>query len=1069
MLCAHLALLSLLLTHASAALITSWENCLPDNILNSDPALLQWVPTFVNASFDRTAARGHGLNVTLYGNVKGQTIEGPYPPPDSPQWDNPNITFGKIVNISQTNKYTTLFQNYGILSYTSFASPGSPFCQATTNVECPIAPKFDANASDPSTYSAFSVGHQFFSSYAFSTIIVDVKVKSGDESALDIACVSAFVTPALGDTISNVLSYIPVAVLVFVAIATISAATLSPWGSSDVFRWTSNYGRDGDLLRLVTPGFGDCLQYIQFIVLSGSLSLAYPGYFQPVASQVSWSALMFNQSFVSGGDGRANPVDGIYVVSGSYGLTRMSQLVGLTGFKDLWAGAVIWALVILALAIVACQIGFAVRWARRKLAKDPAEDLRSKNWPFTGGILVRIVCNYFLLPLVSLSMFQLLTAKNSPAVVVAFAVILLVAILAFVGWIFRLILTTKPRSRLFDDLPLVLLYGPLYNTYSDGAAPFALIPTLLTFVRGIAIGAIQPSGIAQIVILAICEIVLILTLHAFRPFHSPTSMNAYHTFFSCFRLTVILLMVAFAPSLGVSEGSKGWVGYVILLFHAIVLIFGFFLNALQTIVEICARLGGAGGEDRTGRVTRGGLVKVLGSRQLSKRKRASYRASGHSEAAMLTDDGDAKSAQFGARSRSLSANSAIMLNSHRASDARMSQHMNRSISATTYGEPAPDGYSVLPTNGFGAARRPELNIKTGETADPYYRPPRPRRPTAELMTPGAKSRESRGSGDWADFSTSPDHGQSSSMGPHQIAPAPAYMKAREGSDANLHNPQQRSSVDYAVREVDLYYGMRGPALSSQPTRKLKTGPADPVGPVSSATGWFKGMFGGKKKDSGKGFEVVRSSRVPPRFAEDDELPKSPEEPYHDSPTAAEVYLPGERTRSGVEEDAAPTSGGKRILIDTDDEDDGDELVSPRPPSLAPINALGGFDLPSRWSSQVSRRLSGKHSTQDASNSVPLVPRKSSRRQASKEANEFAEPVSPVDLAMEAPEGVLSDRPTKAGAESAKLPAAMAPFRFPDQSTSYSSPSQGRAGDNVEWPLTSARPGQGGGSASRDGK
>jgi hypothetical protein len=71
-------------------------------------------------------------------------------------------------------------------------------------------------------------------------------------------------------------------------------------------------------------------------------------------------------------------------------------------------------------------------------------------------------------------------------------------------------------------------------------------------------------------------------------------------------------------------------------------------------------------------------------------------------------------------------------------------------------------------------------------------------------------------------------------------------------------------TDYSTREVDFYYGVRGPALNSdRPGRKLGTGPADPTGPVATAAGWFRNLFSGKTKEKGKGFEVVRSARMPP--------------------------------------------------------------------------------------------------------------------------------------------------------------------------------------------------------------
>lgn len=461
------------------------------------------------------------------------------------------------------------------------------------------------------TLAAFSVAGDLFSTYSFTTITAILKVTSGDVDAHPLACVAASITPDLGPTIKTILTYLPLVVLILVAVATACAAIFSLGGSADIFLWTSNYGRDADLLRLVTPGFGDCLQYIQFIVLAGSLSLNYPGFYQPVVSQVSWSALMFNQSFVSHENGSQRLVDGLYVANGTYGLDRMSQLVGMTADKDIWAGMVIWLLIILAAFVILIQAGFVSRWGYRHLSDTQEEDLRAKNIPFTVGNSIRIVFNYFLLPIVSLSTYQMVVTGQSPSVTVGLAAVLLFACVGFAARLLWLIATTRPRSYLFDDLPTVLLYGPLYNTYSDDAATFALVPVMLTFLRGIAIGAVQPSGIAQLVLLAICEVILILTLNAFRPFHSPTSMNAFHTFFAVVRLLTILLSVAFVPSIGVKAGPRGWIGYVILLMHAIVLVFGFFLNACQTLIEVIARLAGAGGEEGIGGgAARGGLVTV---------------------------------------------------------------------------------------------------------------------------------------------------------------------------------------------------------------------------------------------------------------------------------------------------------------------------------------------------------------------------------------------------------------------------------------------------------------------------
>lgn len=602
-----MVMLVMLVSPTYAALV-NFDNCLPAPTIASNPQKLQFVPLDVSVKFDLTNSL-HNLNITVYGNVSGTADQSSsYPSPDDPQWTNRNATVGKIVDLdTSNNKYSTLITTVDVVSFSPYSGP-TRFCDSIIQGDCPLGPVFYANASDLGSLRSFSVQHDMLSSYRFATLSSTLLIKSGDAAATDLGCISVDVTPDLGSALKSALAYVPLVILILVGVATVTAAIYSPWGTTDPFHWTSNYGRDEDVLRLVTPGFGDCLQYMQFAVLTGALSLNYPGYYQPVVSQVAWSTLMFNQSFLSPGNER-NPVkDGVYTVNGTYGLDALQQYVGMESARDIWPGMIIWLLVVVVAITLIIQLAFALRWLHRELANIPEEDLRSKNMPFTVGNVIRIVCNYLFLPLISLSFFQLVIARQSPAYCVALAVVVILIMIAFAIWVIRLIASTRPKSYLFDDLPTVLLYGPLYNTFCDDAAAFTVVSLFLSFARGVAIGALQPSGIAQIVLLAICEVVAILTLVAFRPFPSPTSMNLYHACFSIVRFLTILLSVVFVPSLGVSQAARGWIGYVILFLHAIVLVFGFFLNALQTLVEVIARLAGAGGYE--GGVTRGGLVKV---------------------------------------------------------------------------------------------------------------------------------------------------------------------------------------------------------------------------------------------------------------------------------------------------------------------------------------------------------------------------------------------------------------------------------------------------------------------------
>ena len=997
------------------AAYVEFSNCLPNSIANSDPQLLQFVPLNVTAFFDPNADN-QPLNITIYGNVTGKATDEPYPPPSDPSWNNSQSIFGKIPDfVPGDPARTTLLGQFNVLSYTPYTVEPVRFCDNTLQGQCPLGPSFFGSRYNLDSLSAFAVDAQMNSSYSFTTIHAQLRILSGNLDASPYACVLASITPDLGSTLKDLLRYLPLAILIMVGIATVAAAIFSPWGSTDIFNWTSNFGRDEDLLRLVTPGFADCLQYIQFVVLTGSLTLQYPGFYQPVVSRVSWSALMFNESLVT--ESYYTPVvDGIYQYgnSSAYGLDRMTHLAGMGASRDTWASMMLCLVVIVVAVAVLTQVGFAARWAYRHFANVETEDLRSKNGPFTAGNCIRICFNCFLLPLTSISFYQLVTASRGPSYAVAIATIVLVVIILFSVRVFFLFLRTKPRAFLFDDLITVLAYGPLYNTYCDDAAMFALVPIGVNFLRGIAIGAIQPSGVAQVVVLAVCEIINIVTLNAFRPFPSATSMNIYHTCFAVIRFVTILLSIAFVPSLGVEEATRGWIGYAILLIHACVLVFGFFLNAIQTLVEVVARVSGAAGHNGDGSAARGGLVKVFGMRQLSRRSprhvhpnREMTRESMASHSAMLervdTEPKDLDMTR--SRTRSVSASSTMLLQQARRSQMRMSQNLDGFSGSST-----PDATSQMSkrmTNRFsGQSAGGIVDLqRTVEKKDPYYRPPR--RNTMDALNSPAT--------DWSN----PKSGL--------IANEDAVIDDEAGEGASHVGRPDREEFeevpvdssdpakDYAVREVDFYYGVRGPALSSG-TRKLKTGPADPTGPVSSASGWFRNFMGGKTKEKHKGFEVVRSARAPPpppglRPAKEDQE-RDGHEPYRDSlqsPAAVRPAL-GRRTSSMVSDGPRP-----RDNIDDDDDDDDDDSsvsslsdgeqaahtpISARPPSLPLINTVGAIELPSRIGSEKSRRSrkGQKRSANLDVPGVPAIPRKSSRRHSSRDLDSSPPPLPTSRLA-----------------------------------------------------------------------
>jgi len=237
---------------------------------------------------------------------------------------------------------------------------------------------------------SFTWQHQFTSGYSFASIDTTFTIISGNSAKTRIGCIHVETTPMLGKSNDAALTWVPAGILALVALGTVLAAMLNPWvGTTDIFRWSSNYGRDEDMIRLVTPGFADCLQWLQFFVLTGSLSLSYPGFYQPVVSRVAWSVLLFNTSFFSHApiSQQSWAGDGLYALDATaYGFERVAQAVGLQTIDDIWVCVIAFFGVVAIGTLVMPQLWFAGRWIIRRAIGHEEGDLTNKNLPFTFGM-----------------------------------------------------------------------------------------------------------------------------------------------------------------------------------------------------------------------------------------------------------------------------------------------------------------------------------------------------------------------------------------------------------------------------------------------------------------------------------------------------------------------------------------------------------------------------------------------------------------------------------------------------------------------------------------------------------
>ncbi|KAL2132600.1 hypothetical protein VTI74DRAFT_3590 [Chaetomium olivicolor] len=411
-----------------------------------------------------------------------------------------------------------------------------------------------------------------------------------DSMGASSACIYSEITPQLRNDVSTAVRYGPIAVflLVFVSglLATVLAPTLPARGrpSAEAARNGSHHHES------ILPGVADCLLHLQFIFFLGSLTLRYPGFYQPVTSLFHWSAL-FSPTGPFGQDRRYNAVnDGIYEINGtltgSYGLELMSQITGSPMTMDVWWNMVVIVATITAVVAVLILVYRFISQLVPSLRFSLLGDKGLDSWgPVSNSAIaygtwnvLRVVLSYFLTPIVTISAYQL-DNVFLPAYHLALAALLIVLVVIGLTWMWRiapsnqlwvLLLDSSKRYRLVrrDDPDInsdVGLSGKNRNI-------FAVIIFALAFSRGIAIGGFQFSPLAQVVGLAGTELVLLVSTAVLRPLRR-RALSLF-VWSGVARLVVIALTAVFLPELDASISVRSRVAIAILAINAAVLVLG---------------------------------------------------------------------------------------------------------------------------------------------------------------------------------------------------------------------------------------------------------------------------------------------------------------------------------------------------------------------------------------------------------------------------------------------------------------------------------------------------------------
>ena len=416
--------------------------------------------------------------------------------------------------------------------------------------------------------------------HALSTFYLAIHFESQGAEA---GCLSAEITPVPAQSITSALRYAPLAIFIFVFLVAIlrtiyDAPVALPTEDDESSISTTP-------TRALLPGLGNLLIHLQYIFLTASLTLRYPGFYRPAASHLNWYSLFTGSGAVTRSATYSGVADGIYEVNGTYGgtfgLEHMTQTVGAPRTMDLWVNmAIIVGIMCVGLAILVEVVKFTSRrWGR---SSDADSDIEGSGVRYTVGQVLRAILTYFLLPIVALSTYQFDYAVMLPAYHTALAA----GLLGLMALAFMWLLTQIPTR----NLGMLILdgsnqYKPVENpVFRGGESSFVLILFVLMLIRAVAIGGLQIAPIAQIVVLAVSEVVALVCIAGFRVY------GLFSVGVSCTlaRLVSVLLMIAFLPGVASLE-AKSVMGYTLILLHGATLVFAFLIPAMYHFARICVR------------------------------------------------------------------------------------------------------------------------------------------------------------------------------------------------------------------------------------------------------------------------------------------------------------------------------------------------------------------------------------------------------------------------------------------------------------------------------------------------
>ncbi|KAG6010169.1 hypothetical protein E4U21_007646 [Claviceps maximensis] len=444
----------------------------------------------------------------------------------------------------------------------------------------------DAGPNPQTKYAHFEFAYNISASHFLDTywLTIELLDKNGPFST----CINAYLTPDVGQVVSQTASWAPVAIFLIVLVASLGKQldNIAPSGDSKGSRGrqSNREPRRAHIIRI-----GNCISYLQFIFFAGSLTLSYPGFLRPVASKVSWSTLMFPTGLVAQKSWYDGVRDGIYEVNGTFGGTEglelMTQVVGGTLTVSTWLNIITLAGLVFFLILALMVLGQRLTKAHHSISGSKDSFLFDSDDGFTlqaaALAALRLFCSYLLLPLVAWSTYMLTYANGIP---VYYTVAATFMVTCLIGLVWLAMWRSSPHRMgylLVDSIKKP--DGTSHQSWMEDV--YAMMVFVLLFLRGATIGGLQMAGLPQLSVLLFTE-VFQMTLFAFSYLQNPLASQTGRM--SALRTVTLLLEIGFVP--GVASFSAHIIlGFAVLLVHALVLVFFFLLPGVYDLYTLFTR------------------------------------------------------------------------------------------------------------------------------------------------------------------------------------------------------------------------------------------------------------------------------------------------------------------------------------------------------------------------------------------------------------------------------------------------------------------------------------------------